>query len=153
MPLITSTSLPILAALATLELAAAWAASELPPGVWGETALVPYCLAGSVLGGLLAVGVIPANDTTRRLAVKGSCSAIGGLLFTDVVMAYFSIPLTKGNVIGTAGGVAFIAVSALTPLIAIAVPKWERFVRKRADKLAELAGLESTELPTRREGQ
>jgi hypothetical protein len=109
-------------------------ANKLEVSLWMDRSFIAICLIGSVFGGALAIGVLPADSTgvtdpcdrvdqaTRRLCVKGACSAICGILFTPSLMVWWDVPFTDINLMGCCGAVAFVSVGTIKLL----TPYWER---------------------------
>lgn len=131
----------LIAAVLTAELAAASTLVEPTSGILDTSALRICCLAGSAIGAVLAIATESESTKTgnelRALARKLLASAIGGVLFTPLLMRYFQIRLDPDTVLCWSGVVAFLSVATLQ----IASGVYRKAIRKYLeDKASAVVG-------------
>lgn len=125
------------------------AATVLADDIFDQPRMIALCFLGSTIGAFLSLSVFPPaeiiqTDVTpereavlyqrknRRLWLNFGSSWAGGIAFTGMVFDYFELAITASRVLGLSAIVAMLAVS----VIHIAAPKWEKFLDRKLDSLA-----------------
>lgn len=107
-------------------------AAEFQSTLWVNPRFAGFMLVASMLGGMLAVSLLPGDtqgDPVRRLSLKMACSAICGILFAPWLMDYSEVAFTDINVMAWAGACSFLGVTTIKLL----TPLYERIVRAWAE--------------------
>ena len=107
------------------------AATVLADDIFDQPRMIALCFLGSTIGAFLSLSVFPPAEI-RRLWLKFGSSWAGGIAFTGMVFDYCELAITASRVLGLSAIVAMLAVS----VIHIAAPKWEKFLDRKLDSLA-----------------
>lgn len=131
MALAESSVLVSAVAIAAIAAAAAAVAPEVAHAVnvIDDQKLRLICVAGSLGGAVLSVGVFPPRHI-RDMAFKLMCSGISGVLFSPVLLRWLGWSVDTDVVLATSGAVALLSWASLQ----VGVPKIVGILTGRIDK-------------------
>jgi NO-binding membrane sensor protein with MHYT domain len=117
-------------------------------GIWDQSTFRMCCLIGASGGAILALRLMPSRQGNETKTVKGIadkviCSAIGGWVFTPIVMRTAKIPVDVDMVLAASCGVAFLSVATLEAFAAT----YRAIIQKVIDRKAASYGLTDDHTP------
>lgn len=115
-------------------------------GIWDQSTFRMCCLIGSSGGAILALRLMPSKQgietkTVKGIADKMICSAIGGWVFTPIVMRTAKIPVDVDMVLAASCAVAFLSVATLEAFGAV----YRAIIQKVIERKAASYGFEQDE--------